>query len=111
MKVPNKPEMKTRNRSFCAMVLNFFHPAGRRIIPAEMIRSEATCIAFRLSNPFFISINEDPQIKQRVIKSSQLYAVPVNGFMDREGSKDSGDWSLAGNLYIERTKEKYYGIC
>jgi hypothetical protein len=45
---------------------------GSKTSPAEKIRIDATCQAFRLFMPSFIKINEDPQITERIKKMPQL---------------------------------------
>jgi hypothetical protein len=45
---------------------------GSKTSPAEKIRTDATCHAFRLFMPSFIKMNEDPQITERIMKMPQL---------------------------------------
>jgi hypothetical protein len=51
------------------MLLN---PTTIKKIPAKMIRNEPNCIGVKPIRPFFIKINELPQIKERTIRSTHL---------------------------------------
>jgi hypothetical protein len=48
------------------------NPTTIKKIPAKMIRNEPNCIGVKPIRPFFIKINELPQIKERTIRSTHL---------------------------------------
>jgi hypothetical protein len=45
---------------------------GSSTIPAEKIRMDATCHAFRLFIPSFIKMKDEPQITERITKMPQF---------------------------------------
>jgi len=69
---PNKPTM-IMGRMWCFCILNiFFQTNGKRLSQAMLILSCATSRSLKTISPFFIRINELPQMKARRISKSQV---------------------------------------
>lgn len=71
-KLPSSPESITNPIFFLGIALNAFQVNGIKTIPALKILMVATWYAVKATRPSFINTNELPQIKERIIKSSQL---------------------------------------
>jgi len=76
MKLPANPETKMRRYNFFGILRNACKAKGNKTIPALRIRIEATWYGVRDFIPYFIRMNELPQIKESTTKSNQ----PTNLF-------------------------------